>query len=184
MRIYIQWALATPANYVMYDLAVRNQIRNLPSKPEPVAFSFPPLDNQPGWVNAINCQGIIFEGFDHYGLAYEANVRKVTLSGWVDSTSSGFPYATSWELWFPKGDPKFGGAINTDQRGTQYATAGSTQAAIYDDGGVPWLPYSQFAAPAAIATRHGVYMTDAQYAAHSAVRTEPVWRDWVETAAK
>lgn len=179
MKIHIQWALATPSSYVAFDLSVRNQIRNIPSKAQPATGSLPTLDNSPGWVNAINCQGIVFEGFDHYGLAYDASTRKVTLSGWADTSAGGFPYATTWEMWFPKGDPRLAGRMNTDQRGTQYATAGSPQAAFYDSAGLVWTPFAQFVAPAAQATRHGVLMTDERYAAHRAARVEPTWVDWI-----
>lgn len=179
MRIYVQWALAATADYVMYDLSARNQIRNLPSKPEPAPSSFPPLDNAPGWVNAINCQGVIFEGYDHYALAYNAAARRATVSGWVDATADGAPFADVWDFGHPKGDPKLGGRMNTDQQVTRYATAGSPQAEIYDDSGLVWRPYAQFIAPAAQATRHGVYMSDVKYKAHRAERVEPTWDQWI-----
>ncbi len=64
MRVYVQWTLASPIDWVELDVRnsgpSRRAWENLPSKPTPVGGEA--IDNVPGWLFDLSVQGVQFGG--------------------------------------------------------------------------------------------------------------------------
>lgn len=183
MKIWIQWAMANPQDYVMYDLGSNNPnvIRDIPSKPEPPGGQGTvTLDNTPGWVASINVQGVIFSGYEHYGMAYNRQSRTCTIGAWNDEVADNpdGPYMTAWSFEFPRNDPKLN-SINTVQSSALYVETGSGYAIWLDSHNIPWLPWEQRPTFNSLAVRHCPWLSDAQYQAHAENRNEHVWDEWI-----
>lgn len=174
MRIYLQWAKATPEDWVSVDVTRVAQVRNLPKKPVPTTGAV--VDDAAGWLCGVNCQGIDFSGYDHTAIEVVGDGLRIT--GWQDDTADfgDTRWATEWTLMPPAPDPALGGRVNTVQSRRVWATPDS--AAWFP--GVPVLPWAQFAPPATNLTIHGVWLTDELFAAHLARRTPHGWREWVQ----
>lgn len=174
MRVLIQWATATASDWVEYNFTSISQIRAVPKKPVPSDAST--LDNAPGWISAVNIQGIEFTGYDHIGFALSGGALVVTC--WNDDPED-FPVGTRWgQVWAlqpPAPDPAFGGQVNTRQSVIWYGEAQSDPALA----GVPVLPYAQMVKPHQNNTIHGVWMSDGQWAALEGARSQRGWREWV-----
>lgn len=183
MRVWIQWATATPSDYVMYDLGQgANAVRDLPTRAEPPGGQGTvALDETLGWVAALNVQGIVFSGYEHYGMAYNRQARILTIGAWNDepADNSWGPYMTSWTLEFPRNDPQLN-AINTVQARAIYVEPASEYATWLTAQGIPWLDWATRPAFPTQAIRHCPWLSDEQYAAHAAVRNEHVWDEWIE----
>lgn len=186
MKVWIQWARANPVDYENYDFGAGvNVIKNLPSKPEPAGGQGTvALDQNAGWIAAVNVQGVTFNGYEHYGLQYDRQRRMVTVDGWNDEPADNpdGPYAVRWEFEFPRNDPRLN-TINTVQRRIIYVEPGSPYAAWLDSVFVVWTPYSEFLnslAPVA-QRRHCPWLSNEQQAAHAAIRNERVWDEWIES---
>lgn len=176
----MQWTLSTPQDWTWIDLSVGRFAKawqNLPKKAIPTAQSV--IDGTPGWVFAINCQGIVMGGFDHYAAelitdAVWGNGVRFTL--WQDDPQDfppGSRWATVWELFDPAPDSAFGGAVNTRQRRTQYAETG---AGLPDQAAA--LSWSQFTAPTNAVTAHGIWTSDTLFVQHRQVASLHGWREW------
>lgn len=173
MRVLFQWALAAPADWQAVDVRTSRNVRDLPRKPAPTGGEV--VNAELGWLSAVSCQGIVFDGYDH--VAVEAVGSGVRITGWQDDTADfgDTRWATSWLLLTPAPDPALGGRVNTVQARTVYATP---DAAAWFPG-VPVLPWAQFVAPPASQTFHGIWVSDELHDAHLAARTPRGWREWV-----
>lgn len=171
MIIYLQWAMAVPQDWTAVDVTHDNQIRRASKKAEPTGNET--LDNQPGWLISANCQGVIFNGYDHIAVeTLQGNGLRIT--GWQDDPEDfppGMRYAIRWDFFPPTGDPRIGGRINTVQSRTVWAESGVG----YPDS----LPWEQFVLPPANQTFHGIWVTDEEFKAHEEVRTLRGWREWI-----
>lgn len=171
MIIYIQWSLADPSDWFPIDISRLNHIRNLPRKGDPTGQSVA-LDNAPGWLCGINCQGIDFSGYDH--VALEVVTDGIRITGIVDADPTGEKWATEWTLLEPAPDDRLGGAMNTRQSRRVWATA----EAVGWFPGVAVLPWAEFVYPPDNVTFHGVWMSDELFMRHKEVRTPHGWREW------
>jgi hypothetical protein len=173
LKLYLQWAKATPEDWFPVDISRVAQVRNLPKKGIPTASSV--LDNTPGWLCGLNVQGIDFSGYDHTAVEVVGDGLRIT--GWQDDTEDfgDTRWATEWTLMPPAPDPALGGRMNTVQSRRIWATP---DAAVWFPG-VDVLPWSEFTPPATNLTLHGVWMSNDLYAAHQAVRTHRGWREWL-----
>jgi len=175
MRVYVQWAKATPEDWIAVDVRNTAVVRNLPKRPVPMGTET--LDNGAGWLCGLNVQGIDFSGYDHTAVEFLAgDVLRIT--GWQDDPDDWLPgtrYATEWTLSPPAPDPALGGRVNTVQTRRVWAEAESTTWF----GGSPVLPWAEFAPPPTNLTIHGIWMPEDLFRAHAARRTPHGWREWV-----
>lgn len=77
MKIFIQWTTDPASDWIEID---SSEWRSLPKKLEPIGGEV--IDNTPGWVYAINCQGCRFSG-DHYAIMDMPNETTAVIS-WTD----------------------------------------------------------------------------------------------------
>ena len=171
MRVLIQWARQSPRDWDAVDSA---DWAALPNQKGQAAA----VNAQAGWVNAVNVQGMVFEGFDRIAVIDNGDgsvdvwcVNDDASAGWDASTR----YMRHVQIRPLRADAAMGGAINTDMNQT-----------IYSDDPVfvevestvvrPWGAASGL--PDASMYRHGIMLTDALYAAHVASRSQRTWREW------
>lgn len=175
MRVLIQWATATPGDWKEVDSVdyAKAPVADVPRGAEAVGDS-------PGWVHALNVQGVTFHGYDHYAVIPRAD-DGVDVIVWNDDPEDwlGDRHAAIWSFRPLAPDPKFGGALNTRQTLTVFVES--------PDRGRPWInvenclgvrPFSEFAAPSPARTRHGIWVADAQNEKLNASRRETSWREW------
>ncbi len=178
MRLYLQWTLATPQDWLALDLDTSGPLRRvwekLPAKAEPVGGEI--IDNLPGWGFDLNVQGVTFGGHDHYTVRPIAGGLEVTV--WDDDPAE-FPpgqrEAQVWTFLDPAPDPAFGGAVNTRQSRVVYTEQPGKHA---PDARTTIRPWSQFVIPTSLVL-HGIWVTDALLNQHVAVRQPHGWREWV-----
>lgn len=172
----IQWSLLHPQDWV--DVTDPSTWRNLPSKPAPVGGEV--LDDVPGWVCAICVQGVDFEGYDHYAVAV-LRPKGFQIIAWNDDPidHAGDFHAMIWTFNDPGPDARYGGRVNTHQALEVYQQAQHFPADLTtSDGPAVYHAWADFVPPTTKAIRHGVWMTDEQFAAHQAARTSHPWTDW------
>lgn len=172
MIIYLQWAMAVPQDWTAVDVTRNQQIRNAAKKALPTGGEV--LDNNPGWLNSANCQGISFSGWDHTAIEVIGDGLRIT--GWCDDPEDfppGTKYAIRWDLMPPAPDPAIGGRMNTVQTRTVWAESNAGM-----DHTNP-LPWSQFVLPPANQTFHGIWLTEEQFNEHMSIRSLHGWKEWV-----
>lgn len=173
MKLYIQWARETPSDWELLDVTSGTQIRRLPKRGVPGAGSA--VDGQPGWVSALNCQGITFDGYDHIAIEHLAGSDTLVITGWVDDPDDNpddFRFAVQWRLSPPAPDPTIGGAMNTVQALTVWGTPGVA-------GPPDMRPWEEFVPPPADVTLHGIWLSEANWRAHRAAQSPHRWREWL-----
>ena len=94
MKIYVQWTLANPQDWSPVEVVKDPDWRTLPKKNEPVGGEV--IDDNPGWVYALNVQGVRFSSFDHYSVRFAPLENALLVTVWNDlrwairSLDSGF----------------------------------------------------------------------------------------------
>lgn len=178
MKLYLQWALRTARDWQLSD---SSEWSNLPRKADPVRSSPIPdnqLDNNPGWLAALNVQGVEF-GYDHTVVTNLTDGSGgIVVTIWNDNPTTSPPgkrVAQGWTVLPLAPDSKFGGALNTRQSRVVYA---EDQTLYSPNENTVVRPWSEFVVPAA-APVHGIWVTDAKWAQHLAARTERGFRDWI-----
>src|SRR5262245_24481811 len=177
MNVLLQWALAVPADWESIDVVVSGNTawRRLAKLALPDAGSV--ITQTKGWINAVNCQGILMSGYDHYAVEPVNDPQwgvGLRFSLWQDDPDD-FPvgerWATVWELFDPAPDPAYGGSVNTRQRRLMYSE--------FDNPGKTH-EWQNFTKPADAVTRHGIWMTDQLFTAHRNAESPHGWREWVK----
>lgn len=137
-------------------------------------------------VNAVNIQGVVFEGPDHYGIRRLPNGDLIA-AGWHTDLAD-WPLGMRWarEIQFrplgPSSDPRLGGAVSTHQTTKIYAEMlikPVLDAAYADSPNVTVHPWSNFN-EAPYASKPGRWMNNAQFAAHQKSRAKRPWREWTD----
>lgn len=189
MKVYVQWTLKNPQNWVELDLNTASGVQrwaNLPKKPEPVGGEA--LDNFPGWTFDINIQGVCFYGFDHVALEPIA-LGGVRAYGWntdiedPDPQVRPYRWGEVWDLYPPAPDPNLGGQINTRQYKTIYSEVEAPDFVGQRTAAAPvdLREWSDFTSPADALTRHGIWVPDEEnWKKHFEVRDQHGWREWVQ----
>ena len=181
MRVFVQWTLATPTDWIELDIRNSGPFRraweNLPSKPEPVGGEA--INNTPGWLYDLNVQGVEFAGADHYTLRPTDTGVEVTT--WNDDPTDwpvGTRNAAVWTFRPLRPDPRYGGQLNTDQSLTVYDERDPSPFVGQSTTGGPVIvrPWSEFVVPATKAI-HGIWVPDALAASHRAARSLRGWRE-------
>lgn len=173
VRVLVQWARSSPSDWVELNVRNSRDVRDLPRKPVPTASSV--VDNSPGWLCAVNVQGIVFSGYDH--LAIEPVGQALRVTGWCDDPEDhgDTRWGTSWLLEPPGPDPALNGAVNTRQTRTVW---GTPEVAEWFPG-VEVLPWAEFVPPPSNLTRHGIWLPDDLFIAHNKGRSHHGWREWI-----
>lgn len=176
MRIYVQWATAQPGDWQAVEVRNAAAVRSLPRRAVPTVASR--VDHQPGWVNAINCQGIIFEGYDHIAVEYLASTDTMVITGWQDDPDDfgeDERWATQWKLSPPAYDPVIND-LNSVQQRTIWATEAVQQG--YFAGVEDIRPWEEFVPPPSALTFHGIWLDDAVWHQHRTQRQFHGWDEW------
>lgn len=180
MKVYVQWSLADPQDWQLLDMATIQAWRNLPKKPVPVGGEV--IDNTPGWPYAVNVQGVLLYGWDHWAAAIVNKQLVVTV--WRDDPDDLPPeefVAQVWTFGNLRPDPRYGDELNTDQLLTVYAGANVAprwEGKSTTGGPVTVLPWADFVPPTEQNTRHGIWLPDALDQAHHARESIHGWQEW------
>lgn len=173
MIVYLQWAKETAEDWFALDVTSPRDVTTLPKKGVPDQNSR--LDDEPGWLNQLNCQGLVFGGYDHVAVEVITPGR-LLITGWVDDPDDwgDSRYALAWDLRDPAPDPRLGGMVNTVQQITAYAT--DDLRSTFPQGTRPW---GEFVLPPAGLTLHGIWLSEENLRAHDEVRSLHGWREWI-----
>lgn len=163
MDVLLQWSNARqPGDWLTVAAADWAQ---LAWQPEP---SWRQLwtGQRPGYVNALNVQGVVFEGHDHY--AVEEQGGNLTVTVWVDNAAvkkTTGPWADVWTFrpLAPRQD--LGGAIDTQQTRVVYGDR-AVQQHFGPIANVSYRAWRDFTPPPAALQRHGVYLADDVFRQH------------------
>lgn len=135
-------------------------------------------------VNAINVQGVVFEGADHYSVR-PVSPGVVDVIGWHDDPAdwpAGYRWARVIVVRHLTPDPSKNGAINTWQTQVIYAETEIEKVLAAAYAGNPMIeikPWSYFD-PGCPNPMPGIWLSDQQYADHQSAREVHGWREWTE----
>ena len=173
MKVLVQDTLASPGEWRTLNSAAWVE---LAKKPEPVGGEI--IDDQPGWIYAINVQGVKFIGdyivvLDRPDGGCEVIAANVDPGDWAPPDM----YVQHWTFLPLVPDPLLGGAINTRQSRIVYAGS-RAKAKFKGTQNTTVLPFGQFVRPTEGLVRYGIWLTNALSDAHVAARSIKGWRDW------
>jgi hypothetical protein len=177
MKVLVQWALASPEDWVEIDSKLWS---SLPQGPVPDDLNFDHIvTSQKRWIHALNVQGIIFMGFDHY--AIEDIPDGILVTCWNDDTGDwvGDRHAEVWTILEPAFDAKIN-KINTRQ--TVEIFAENRERMIrYNDikNCIGIYPWRSFEPPSNTVTRHGIWVSNELNDRLIAERSTHGWREWL-----
>lgn len=174
MRVLIQWARANPIGWEEID---SSDWVTLPDKRTQANRS---VNANAGWVNALNVQGMVFEGFDRVAVVDNGDgpidvwcVNDDANAGWDTATR----YMRHVQIRPLRADIALGGAINTDMNQTIYSDdpvfAASENTVVEPWGAASGVPDDSL-------FRYGVMLGDGLYAAHTAAQELRSWREWTD----
>jgi hypothetical protein len=181
MQIWLQWARRNPQDYQPIG---SEGWAGTPSRVDPTRgtpYALTELTNQNGWVAELNVQGILFSS-DHYHIVdLTDGSLGIRVTAWSDTlplSPVGARFASVWTVLPLAPDARLGGQINTRQSRVVYAEGNTyTNMLANPPENTVVLTWAEFVPPNGAATRHGIWLTDAAWNAHVAVRTEKGWRD-------
>jgi hypothetical protein len=171
VRILIQWALSQPKNWDSID---SSKWSNTPVKADPTNRSDLQLDNSKGWINKLCVQGVEFVG-DHYCVEHVAP-DEIKVIVWTDTDDH---YAHVWTFKTLRPDPKFWGAINTNQKKIVYCEPGSKRWNNTEKSNIDVKPWDSFVIPTKD-VRHSKPLSDEEYLEHEGKLSKHGWREWTE----
>jgi hypothetical protein len=175
MRVLVQWARAVGRDWEEIASA---QWRHAPNRPDPTGLGLAP-DDTPGWVNALNVQGIVFEGADHYAVEH-LDDETVRVTAWYDSPQDHAPRWRHGYVWTIKTlAPDARGFWNTRQTCVRYAED-EIAIRLRQRKWFDVQPFDQLPVPPAETVRHGKTISNAGFSQHMQVRGVPGWREWTE----
>jgi hypothetical protein len=174
MRLYVQDAKADPEDWYPVESA---DWQHLDRKPIPRGGER--LDNRPGWLAGLSCQGVDFSGYDHVTVRDLPEVKGCEISGWLtdpEDQALGAMVAHVWTFLPPAPDPAFRGRLNTRQQVSIFVQPRARSRQALTAAGL---------APRALATfqpsagaRHGIWIPDELWDEHLAARRHHGWREW------
>jgi len=182
--VLVQYAASVPGDWKEIDSAQWNAE---PKRPIPAGGESP---DPPGYVNAINIGGEVWQGFDHYRIEDIADAEQgagVRLTAW-DTDAEDYPAGrrhARQAIYFDHApDPQMNGAITARSAHTVWAEPDifAEMAPFYPGGsGTDLIEVgdlgTDWPAPADDdATRHGLILTDPDFAAHAAALSVQGWR--------
>ena len=185
IKMFVQWAKANPQDWALSNAEVWGSLN---AKIDPVGdvslagFGIGDvlLDNAPGWVFAVNIQGVVFDYYDHYHVA-QADTT-VVVTAWRDDAiifPEGIKQADVMTFLEPAFDNKTG-QVNTRQTLIIYAQPdNSWWTRGCPCGEITVEPWANFVAPIT-GVKHGIYLSDAKWDEHLASRTLHGWNEWTQ----
>jgi|GEM_PF-2008813 len=182
MKILVQWTQKNPESWITLD---SKDWASLAKKPEPTGAELVdgalPTDD-PGWIWAVNCQGVIFAGFDHYAVE-DLPENACCIIGWNDDpedfkSDSFHAIAVTFFPLVP--DAKLGGATNTCQLREIYVGPGMKERFDFPQENTTLHSWEEFVKPAEEITRHGIMVFDAEAQKHRQAQEFTSWREWGE----
>lgn len=175
MRVYVQWAKSVAGDWEEHD---SSNWSSLPSKGPP--GSNPAVDNSPGWLNALNIQGAIVEGFDRVAVIHSEE-------NWIDvwavnddpvDWSEATRYARKVRIYPLQPDSELDGAISTRFEQTIYTDDPIFSAAPVQNTTVE--PWSNAVMPDVSEFRYGVMLKNGLFMQHQAAQSRHTWREWTD----
>lgn len=189
VNVQVQHTLVAPKDYV--DVDSKNWAR-LKCGPDPNArgpggkfAARPTATRLRGHIHRICIQGVELHG-DHYAVEHiDDDTVKATV--WFDDPRTnpvGERYGSVWTFRTLRPDPRFGGALNTDQERVVYADlgggVGGRWKAIGPMDKTVLRPFSEFVRPPEKLIRHGLLVPDKLNLRHEEIRRPRGWRTCVE----
>lgn len=185
MKVLYQWALRNPPDWTEIDPhASPTAWSSLQKRARPTGVQDP--GNQRGWINAVNCQGVVFE-HDVYVVEpiTVGGEQALRVYGINDQTEPSDRFqAHVWTFLPLAPDPAHGGRLNTRQSVVWYfaPTVYNETLANFGAAGLPpnatLRPWSEFVYPPESLRRYGVQLVEASFAAHRTRRAARGWTDW------
>lgn len=178
MIIYVQWAKTDAEEWLPIDISRIQHLRQLPRKNKPTTGTTV-IDNLPGWINAINCQGLVFEGMDGYNFQLVPEGIKIT--AWQDDPEDYNPdefLAIEYTILDTAPDPTRGGIINTRQTIRIWA-ASAVYPQYAENINATVFPWSEWKEPTEGVTFYGVWLPNENFMQHKAVQSFHGWREWI-----
>jgi hypothetical protein len=177
MDIFVQWATSVAGDWTKVSITRIEDVLNLPKKPRPTSDSL--IDEHPGWLAGLNCQGIDFSGYDHLAIRVLPG-DGLRITGWQDDDEDfgDTRWAVQWDLMPLAPDPRIGGRLNTVQSRTVWATRDASEwFGGYQNGVYSW---KKFIEPPTEVTFHGVWLPDKLWVDHQANQKKNFadWRRW------
>jgi hypothetical protein len=179
MRLYVQWTTDPPGDFEPLDIRDWRGLR----KRDVVRDAL--IDADPGWVMALNVQGVVFNGFDHYAVVERG--RQLVVTVWNDDTGDEWFTGNGAQVWrfsLPSKRRAHGQSaemFDTEQYLDIY-TDDEERAAIWrtrttTGGPVTVHPWADFVEPDPRDVRHGIMVEDQAYYDHRDKRTPHHWDD-------
>lgn len=210
MKILVQWATSTVGEWVQYDINSMADVRAMPRRPVP--SDSPLIDDQPGWIAAINIQGVVLMG-DHIGFGLNGDGHLV-VGKWNDDGAdwAGVPFGLVYTFGPLAPDPRFPAdaafallhpgqvqwvgdrylLLNTQQTVTKYADDAVLQS-LLAGGDDPWAqewlddpnrrPWSEFPSFQPNRQLHGVWLEQGLWDQHEQYQRTHI-RGWREWGAE
>jgi hypothetical protein len=122
-------------------------------------------------VHALNVQGVIFEGWDHYAVGSVTGGCTVTV--WNDDPDGDPPQR--WTFYDPAPDPSFDGRMNTRQQLDVFRDDDPLRETSTSMGKA--RKRRTFTPPAG--ARHGRWVSNLLHEQHQRVRSVRGWHEWV-----
>jgi hypothetical protein len=178
--MFVQWATNPPSDYVQMDSA---DWPNTLAKPLPDGSEV--IDNQPGYICAVNVQGVEFIGYDHIAVVPVPASPDIIVAAWKDDLDDlpedeHFSRLMRFSPLTP--DPRIGGALNTNQS-QQILCNTTVKQRFIDLGAIENTvlgDLADFETPKSKFVRHGVWLPDELFLEHESLRTVAPWMDWAD----
>ncbi|MCK5613886.1 hypothetical protein KAR91_69125 [Candidatus Pacearchaeota archaeon] len=180
MKVLIQWSTKNPKDWEEID---SEDWPNLPSKPEPKGGEV--IDDDKGWINHINVQGITFSG-DHYAVEdLNDGSDGILVYCWNDDDedySDENKYAMVWKILPLAPREDLGGAIDTHQSKIIYAQTKMYKhfKSLMPVKNTVLKKWSEFESPKKSLIRHGIWLSDLLYKGHKSAKKLRTWMEWTE----
>lgn len=174
MRVSIQWATVPPKDWIDYDLNTRADIRTLPRKPVPVGDEV--LDDQPGWLCALDVQGVLFSGYDFIAIDLLPS-GELRVAGWFDDLEEDWQRDGRWmTVWRFPADPADNLRSENAQSRDVYA---ETAAKVQADGGKTRRQWANRPLWRDDQTLYGIWLSDELFQDHVQIRSYRGLTDWL-----
>lgn len=176
-KVLVQWTQAAAPGWETWH-AKRFKLSTKKEKPGNRGSAA--IDNQAGHIFAINVQGVVFAGYDHYAVEHINTTRSVRVTAWNDDPEDYAPeemHATVWDFLPVR---MTGGRLDTRQRRLMFTDESDEvrNESCTGDPSCALHRFSEFEAPAAELTRHGVWVSDELALRHEAAQKSRGWKEW------
>jgi len=176
MKVLVQWSAEGPRDWIEVD---SSDWQRIPARPIPQGDEV--IGNQPGWVHALNVQGLVFTGADHY--AVEDLPDGCRVYAWQDDPEdAGLQDRVSCvaTILHCAPDPLLGGAVNTRQQFDVYLGSNVRAQWPTERQHTTYHRIEDFPVPPPQLHRHGVWTSDELHDDHAAKRAIRGWREWTD----